>query len=290
MKVFKYLLLFLGFFLFEFGTGWVRVFSVTIDVPVMFLKYVLFVWFLIRKRKIGPVAVLICGISMIIVMPIVGYLVDGKISAFSLPNGVSGILGIVYGFIISRRTSMAGIRVLIPAIVALFSAWYIFGKGFDYWCQVLDGDTFTGKTEPTEVNLNWKVYNKNNDTFTSAAYAGKIVYLDFWSTSCGVCFIKFPELENLYQAYKDDSRVLIQAVNIPIERDTAGMAFYMIGRNAHYNFPVVIGSESMRTAFGVEAYPTVVILKDNKMVFRGRTELAKDALEDILETSGSNIK
>jgi hypothetical protein len=39
----------------------------------------------------------------------------------------------------------------------------------------------------------------------------------------------------------------------------------------------------MRQAFGVEAYPTVIILKDNKMVFKGIAELAGGALEDILE-------
>lgn len=268
-------------FLFEFATGWVRAFNVTIDVPCMFVKYALLFWFLISKKRMNSVKVLVCGISMIVLIPVLGYIVDGRISAFSLPNALSGTLGMVYGFIISKK-GIKGAKALVPFIVTIFSLWYIFGKGFDHWCQLIDGDSFTGKTEPINVNFNWKVYNKHNDTFTSDAYKGKVAYLDFWSTSCGVCFIKFPKLEELYQKYKNEPNLIIQAVNIPIERDTTGMAFHMIERRGKYNFPVVIGTDSMREAFKVQFYPTVLILKDNKVVFRGRAELAEDALEDIL--------
>ena len=90
-------------------------------------------------------------------------------------------------------------------------------------------------------------------------------------------------MENLYQQYQQDNRVLIQAVNIPIEKDTAGKAFYMIERSGRYTFPVVIGSDAMKEAFKIQFYPTVVILKNSKVVFRGSIDLAVNALEDILK-------
>jgi thiol-disulfide isomerase/thioredoxin len=280
--ILQYIGFFCFLFFFEFATGFIRSHSVKLDLVFMFIKYALLTWFLISKRKMNVNKALLIPIFFLaLVIPGLAYIIDGYVSIFTLPNQLFGLLGCLYGYLIGKRITTE-IKILIPVVILLISFWYTFGNGFDHWCQILNGDTFTGKTKAAYVELGWKLYNRKNDTFTKENYKGKIVYLDFWSTGCGVCFQKFPELEKLYLQYKNRENVVIQAVNIPIERDTTGMAFYMIERSNKYTFPVVIGTDSMRIAFGVEAYPTVIILKDNKMVFRGRTELAKTALEDII--------
>jgi len=33
----------------------------------------------------------------------------------------------------------------------------------------------------------------------------KLIVLDFWTTTCGVCFKSFPDYEKIYLKYKDNS-------------------------------------------------------------------------------------
>jgi thiol-disulfide isomerase/thioredoxin len=283
-NIFRWLLAAIGIYLFEFATGWIRAIDdYGIDILVMPVKYFLLVVYLIYKKKITITQALLLFTLTIASIPFVAMIVDdvppSAINAY-INNGM-GILGVWSACSVMSKVK-PGIKWIIPGLTILISIWYLMGGRQNYF-NLLNGDTFSGKVKPTNVDLSWKVYNKNNDTFTSNDYNNKIVYMDFWTTSCGICFRKFPDLEKLYQKYKSHSNVMIQVINIPIQRDTAGMAFYMIERSGTYTFPVLIGADSMAKTFGVVFYPTVVILKDNKMVFRGRTELAETALEDIIE-------
>lgn len=51
------------------------------------------------------------------------------------------------------------------------------------------------------------------------SFKGKVVLFDLWSTSCYRCIKKFPELNELYNRYKEDTLVRIIALNLPERRD-----------------------------------------------------------------------
>lgn len=195
------------------------------------------------------------------------------------PNILSAFLGICAGCILGSKRTTVGIKLLIPTVVYILSAWYIVG-GYNYWFNFLGGGSFTGK-EDTQMPKGWYTYSQKPDTFNTDFYKNKLVLLDFWNTSCGVCFIKFPDLENLYQKYRFQENFIIQSVNIPIDRDTSGMAFKMVAQYNKYSFPVVVGNEDMKSVFNINAYPTVLLIKNGRVIFRGRLELAEKVLSDI---------
>jgi thiol-disulfide isomerase/thioredoxin len=189
-------------------------------------------------------------------------------------------LGIISGTIISNANTSKWWKISIPLLVFAFSTWYIVG-GYQYWFNYLDG-TFTGEVEEP-MPQDWYTVTKGNDTLRADFYKDKIIFFDFWNTSCVICFRKFPDTERLYQKYKHHKNFIVQAVNIPIERDTAGMAFYMFERKNKYSFPAVMGNEVMRVKFKVEAYPTIVVMKNDTVLFRGRMELVENFLDKTLK-------
>ncbi len=101
----------------------------------------------------------------------------------------------------------------------------------------------------------------------------KIIVLDFWNTSCSVCFSKFPKMNKLYNKYKDNKKVLILAVNVPLEDETfieRKEAF----ENEKLDFKTIYSSSLVETQnlLNFNTYPNIVILKNNKILFSGNIE------------------
>ncbi len=107
-------------------------------------------------------------------------------------------------------------------------------------------------------------------------FEGKIVILDFWSTSCGICYKKFPELEKLYETYKHNDSIRIFAVNL-IHKDQTIEQMKNKAEELGYTFPNLLTTfeERNRTTKVLQfnAVPTLVILdKDGSIYYRGSLE------------------
>lgn len=116
----------------------------------------------------------------------------------------------------------------------------------------------------------------------------KVIILDYWTTSCGVCFKKFPEYEKLYLKYKENPNVVIYSVNIPVKRDTLGYAKQKIEKY-NYKFPVLYSeSDTIPKQLGFNTYPHLIILKNKKIRYNGYPIIGEDnifvsTLEDEIE-------
>lgn len=90
--------------------------------------------------------------------------------------------------------------------------------------------------------------------------AGKVVVLDMWATWCGWCFEGLPLLEQVYEKYKDDDRVVILAVckdETAVSDETVREAF----AKQKLTIPIVRDLEqSSDKTFQIQALPTSVIL------------------------------
>lgn len=61
---------------------------------------------------------------------------------------------------------------------------------------------------------------ENGDTFSSADVAGDVVVVNFWYAACGPCRVEAPDLEAVWQEFKDDG-VSFVGVNTYDQADTA---------------------------------------------------------------------
>lgn len=98
----------------------------------------------------------------------------------------------------------------------------------------------------------------------------KIIVLDFWNTSCGVCFKKFPEFEKFSKNFENESNIEFYSVNIPLERDKFSDVVNMVSK-LNYDFKTIYATSVSEAAnnLDVQVYPTILIIKNNKIKFSG---------------------
>jgi len=139
--------------------------------------------------------------------------------------------------------------------------------------------------------MNWteKVYSKHNrlpekrfsEEFTdekglhisSAGFTGKVVVLDLWTTSCSICFKKFPEFERFYEANKNRHDLMIYVVGIPYRGEEDSTLFAMINRFS-YTFPKLVAKNQYlfyHEYYNINGVPAIIILdKKGNLVYNGR--------------------
>lgn len=115
---------------------------------------------------------------------------------------------------------------------------------------------------------------------------GKVVLLDFWASWCGPCKKSFPELEKLYQAYRERGFVLLA---VSVDEDAAAMQEFL--KRHPVSFPVVRDKNQVLVgAAGIDSMPTSFLVDRTGKVrsihngFHGEktVETLKREIEELL--------
>jgi thiol-disulfide isomerase/thioredoxin len=96
---------------------------------------------------------------------------------------------------------------------------------------------------------------------------GKVVVLDFWATWCGPCKASFPYLQQVYNKYKDNPKVVILALNTwenVSGKEREDLVKKFIAENK-YTFPVLY-DEGFVEKYGVEGIPTKFFIDKKGMI------------------------
>ena len=196
----------------------------------------------------------------------------------SLPDSLLHTLGIICGFLYWYLKNPLNILTAFFGCLLTVSMFY---QGYDYWLHKLSFGTFTGKVSYS-LPTKFEAFDENKNLISETNFTNKIVLLDFWHTRCGICFAKFPQVQAFYDKYKNDSSVVVLAVDKPIEEDKPNQAFQMI-KEKGYSFPVVIAKdEDLPEKFGVISYPTTFVINQKGIiVYKGGVEGAVKTVDEL---------
>lgn len=129
------------------------------------------------------------------------------------------------------------------------------------------------------------IYKTTNDSLCLRDLKHKYLLLDFWNSGCGVCYTKFPLIQELYDKYEQRDDILISGVFVKNKCDKDLGVGESILLKRGYTFPT-FATEQETDFFqksGVKVYPTVLILDEERnIVYIGGLDDAFGKLEKVL--------
>lgn len=209
-------------------------------------------------------------------------IVNFSSSLGSFPEFIFHILGVLTGFVFYKIKSFYRWLYL---IVSLSLCLFYFFIGWNLWSNKLCYGTFSGNIIEYKVKQNLIFKNKYNQNLNISQIKGRVVLLDFWNSKCGVCYSKFPEVQKVYDKYKQNPIVNFYSVNFFLDDiDKDGDAFRII-KERGYSFPVLIcRDKALLKRLNITGYPTVLIInRKGELVFRGDIEDAGKKMEELIE-------
>jgi thiol-disulfide isomerase/thioredoxin len=107
------------------------------------------------------------------------------------------------------------------------------------------------------------VTDLNGDAVSTAAWKGKVVFVNFWATWCPPCRAEIPVLIDLANRYKDRLQIVGVSVDDEDPQDVKKFAEHF-----GINYPIVMASPEIVAEYGgVPALPTLFVINtDGKVV------------------------
>jgi len=148
----------------------------------------------------------------------------------------------------------------------------LFNAGAKVWVlkQLLSVGLFKAEIENKTTNANamataFAYQDQKGDVVSSAELRGKVVFINFWATWCPPCRAEMPALNELYEQFKADNRIVFLFMN---EDDNVEKANKFISSN-HYSFSVMTRAGNMPAEMFGGTLPTSIVLdKQGRIVMK----------------------
>ncbi len=133
----------------------------------------------------------------------------------------------------------------------------------------------------SESNYNWELKSIDGNNVNFSDYKGKVIFLNFWATWCPPCVGEMPEIQKLYNLYKNNKNIQFLIVT----NETVSKAQEFI-RKREYNFPVFSSVSTTPSVFKSNVIPvTFIISKEGKILVNetGATNWSGKTTVELIE-------
>ncbi len=117
------------------------------------------------------------------------------------------------------------------------------------------------KLEKLQLPENLVFYTLDEKKYSLNDLQDKTIVLNFWATWCLPCKIEIPILESLYQELKENGLIILG-----INSEDKELIINFL-KDQQISYPIVLDKNyQLSNLFNIQAYPSIVIIKNNKIM------------------------
>ncbi len=110
----------------------------------------------------------------------------------------------------------------------------------------------------------WTIHSLGGKAVALGDFRGKVVFLNFWSTSCGPCIVEMPGIERLQDSLRNEP-VAFLAVTRDDEHSVRAFL-----QKVPFRLPIYLAGDDTPEDFGPQLVPrTFILSRTGRQVFRG---------------------
>jgi len=120
------------------------------------------------------------------------------------------------------------------------------------------------ESDKTEASYDFKLIKIDGTSFDFEEARGKVVFINFWASWCAPCIAEMPNIQDLYDDYKDNENILF--VMIGLDQDRQKSIDFI--KRKKFNFPVYTPDfdTGIPAVYESPSIPTTFVLsKDGKI-------------------------
>lgn len=150
--------------------------------------------------------------------------------------------------------------------------------------QWIEGVDFHDAQVPGVCLASYEVCDSTH-SFKLSGFPKEYIVLDVWSSTCGVCIHEMPEVQALFDKYKNNERVEISTLMVFVRKGETVKKGYEILERKGCNMPVygIDRKSQLLKDCKIEAFPRVLILDKNRnVIFNGSRRFAERKLKELI--------
>ncbi len=110
----------------------------------------------------------------------------------------------------------------------------------------------------------WQIYDINGNAHYLDEYKNKVIFLNFWATWCGPCLGEMPEIQKLYDIYKNNENVQFLIIS---NQNFSEVKNFI--NKTDYTFPIFISAGKTPIILNTDVIPTSFLIdKNGKIIFK----------------------
>jgi thiol-disulfide isomerase/thioredoxin len=99
----------------------------------------------------------------------------------------------------------------------------------------------------------WDINSADGSTLSPESLKGEVIFLNFWGTYCPPCIAEMPEIQGIYDDYKDKVKFILVS-----GEEASKVESFLKARE--FNLPSYLGGRNMPEVFQVRSIPTTYII------------------------------
>lgn len=152
------------------------------------------------------------------------------------------------------------------------------------WTGLVQPEVEMPAEEQKPAGYDLELVSINDGVQTSLeSFKGSVIFLNYWATWCPPCIAEMPNIQSLYEDYREDKRIKFVMVSLDEDREKA-RAFV---RRKEFTFPVYYLAGRRPKNLQSTVIPTTFVINQNGKIVTSRRGMANyntDRFRAFLDT------